>query len=125
MFKRLFDRGAPRRRRAHALGGRVTYPGSGLHVCAECRSDFVHALERHPEGDACWLMLLRCGRCGNRRDVIVSDDLVRRFDDDVSRAFAVIAGAAAALDHERMAEQADSFAAALQLDLIDADDFCP
>jgi DNA-directed RNA polymerase subunit RPC12/RpoP len=125
MFKRPFGRGADRRRRAPAAGGSPAYPGSGLHVCAECRSDFVHALERHREGDARWLMLLRCGRCGSRREVIVSDDLVLRFDADVARGLAVIAGAPTTLDHERMAEQADTFAAALQLDLIDAGDFRP
>jgi hypothetical protein len=125
MFKRPFDRSARRRRRAQALGGPRAYPGSGLHVCAECRSDFVHALERRREGDARWLMLLRCGCCGGCREVIVSEDLVLRFDADVSRALAVIAGAAATLDHERMAEQAETFAAALRLDLIDAGDFRP
>jgi hypothetical protein len=125
VFKRPFDRRARRRRRAEALSVPLAYPGSGLHVCAECRSDFVHALERHREGDARWQMLLRCGRCGGCREVVVSDDLVLRFDADVSRALAVIAGAAETLDHERMAEQAETFAAALRLDLIDAGDFRP
>jgi hypothetical protein len=125
MFKRPFGRGARRRRRAEALSGPRAYPGSGLHVCADCRSDFVHAVERHRESDARWLMLLRCGRCGGCREVIVSEDLVLRFDADVSRTLAVIAGAAATLDQERMAEEADTFAAALQLDLIDAGDFRP
>jgi hypothetical protein len=70
-------------------------------------------------------MRLRCGQCGGSRDVIVSDDLARRFDADVSRALVAIEGAITALDRERMADQAETFAAALRHDLIDAGDFRP
>ena len=113
------------RRHAKALAAQPSWPGSGLHVCASCRSDFVHASERRRESDARWWMRLRCGQCGGSRDVIVSDDLARRFDADVSRALAGIEGAITALDRERMADQAETFAAALRHDLIDAGDFRP
>ena len=53
----------------------------------------------------------------------VSDDLVRRFDVDVSRGLAAIADAVTTLDGERMADQTEVFAAALQHNLIDAADF--
>lgn len=120
MFDRPFNR---RRRRAAQRAAPAAWPGSGLHVCSSCRSDFVHAAERRRESDARWHMLLRCGECGDCRAVVVSDDLVRRFDADVSRGLAVIARDVTTLDRERMAHQADTFAAALRHDLIDAGDF--
>jgi hypothetical protein len=104
---------------------RRAWPGSGLHVCSSCRSDFVHATDKHRESAARWRMRLRCGQCGGCRDVIVSEDLVRRFDADVSRGLASIAGDLETLDRERMAAQVEAFAAALRRDLIDAGDFRP
>lgn len=100
-------------------------PGSGLHVCSSCRGDFVHLTQRRREGDGRWLLRLRCGQCEACRDVVVSDDLVRRFDEDVSRGLAAIAGDVTALDREHMAGFIEVFAAALQHDLIDAGDFRP
>jgi hypothetical protein len=82
-------------------------------------------LDRHQESDARWRLSLRCGQCGSCRDVIVSDDLARRFDADVSRGLAAIASTLTTLDRERMADQTEAFAAALRLDLIDAGDFRP
>ena len=113
------------KRRAPALAAHQSWPGSGLHVCASCRSDFVHASERHRDSDTCWRLRLRCGQCGGCREVIVSEDLVRQFDADVARGLAAIEGAVTTLDRERMAEQAETFAAALRHDLIDAGDFRP
>ena len=102
---------------------RRAWPGSGLHVCSSCRGDFVHAIRRQRESDARWLLCLRCGQCGGCRDVVVSDDLVRRFDEDVARGLAAIEGDVTTLDRERMAALVEVFAAALQHDLIDAGDF--
>jgi hypothetical protein len=104
---------------------RRAWPGSGLHVCSSCRSDFVHATERRRESEARWRISLRCGQCGGCRDVVVSIDLARRFDADVSRGLATIASDLDTLDRERMAAQVEAFAAALRRDLIDAGDFRP
>jgi hypothetical protein len=57
--------------------------------------------------------------------VIVSDDVLGRFDADVERGRAAIATDRAALDRERMVRQVDAFTAALQRDLIDPGDFRP
>jgi hypothetical protein len=109
-----------------ALDAPRSWPGSGLHVCASCRrSEFVYALERHRETDGRWLIRLRCGQCGGCRDVIVSDDLARRFDADVSRGLEAIDGAVTMLDRVRIANQVEAYVAALHHDLIDAGDFRP
>jgi hypothetical protein len=122
VFERAFNRQA---RRAKALGPPRAWPGSGLHVCSACRSDFVHSADRRREGEARWRLGLRCGRCGACRDVIVSDDLLQRFDADVSRGLGAIAGDLATLDREHMAQQVEAFSIALERDLIDPGDFRP
>ena len=53
-------------------------------------------------------MLLRCGACGASREETVSDLDAELYD---------------RLSQERLAEQAKSFATALELDLIGAEDF--
>jgi hypothetical protein len=122
MFERPFNR---RARRAKALAPSPAWPGSGLHVCSTCRSGFVHSMERRRDRHARWLLRLRCGQCGACRDVIVNDDLLQRFDADVSRGLAAIASDLATLDREHMARQVEAFAAALERDLIDPGDFRP
>jgi hypothetical protein len=66
---------------------------------------------------------VRCAECWLERDVVVSDDLARRFDGDLDRGVRLIADALAKLDAQRMMREADTFSAALELDLIDPADF--
>jgi hypothetical protein len=68
-------------------------------------------------------MLLRCGACGVSREETVSDFDADLYDRELDRAERRMRRAADRLSHERLAEQADSFATALQLDLIGAEDF--
>jgi hypothetical protein len=112
------------RRRNRRAGGRGTsFPGSALHVCPECHAPFVSPLTWSELGDTHWLMALRCGECGHERGVVVGDDVARRYDQDLGRATQIIARALAREDRERLAREADVFAAALRRDLIDAADF--
>ena len=50
---------------------------------------------------------------------------MQRFDADVSRGLTSIAETVTTLDRQRMADEADVFAAALRQGLIDAGDFGP
>jgi hypothetical protein len=68
----------------------TSLPGTGLHVCAGCRSDSVHAVAREREGER-WRLWLRCGACEARRQVVVPADLAERFDADVAQGRAIIA----------------------------------
>ena len=54
---------------------------------------------------------------------MVPDAAAERYDHDLNRGMDKIATVLQRLDLERMAEKAESFAAALELDLVDADDF--
>jgi hypothetical protein len=100
----------------------TTPPSSGVDVCPACHAPFVHPVD-WTEHDGSWLIWLRCAECWLEREVVLSDDVAGRFGEDVERGIEVIADALAELDAERMTRQADAFAAALQLDLIDAADF--
>ena len=68
-------------------------------------------------------MLLRCGACQMRRDAIVSNLEAAQFDRDLDIAEARIRRQADQLSREQLAEEAERFATALELDLIDAEDF--
>jgi hypothetical protein len=120
----MFERWRRRRRDRRALGlHRTPVPGSGLHVCAECRAPFVHTVARSRLDAVRWSMRLRCGECAHERDVVVADDVAARYEDDLREAARVIRRAIAQQDRERLEREADAFAAALDRDLIDAADF--
>ena len=70
-----------------------------------------------------WGLRLRCGQCGTYRDVVVSDDVAKRYESDLQRGMVEIAAALERHDHERMTAEAEVFIAALQHGLIDAADF--
>jgi hypothetical protein len=74
-------------------------------------------------GPADWWLLLRCGGCGTWRDVVASNHAVAAFDRMLDEARDVIGAAAERLEREWLSAQADTFGAALRLDLLGADDF--
>jgi hypothetical protein len=106
VFKRIFSR-----------------PRASLADCPACDADYVHPVEWSPHDGAHWWMLLRCGACGDSREAIVPDEDAQVYDRELDRAEHEMRGAAERLGRERLAQQADSFATALRLDLIGAEDF--
>ena len=99
-------------------------PSSGdLHVCPACAGDFVNPLGWEESGTARWTVTLRCGACGHIGAHEVSPGQAKRFDHALDRGYDAISLAADRLAHERMASWVDTFAAALQRDLIDVADF--
>jgi hypothetical protein len=70
-----------------------------------------------------WWMLLRCGACGHRYDAIVCDETAHEFDTKLDRDLARIAIGAERLHRQWRKAEVDAFAAALDRDLIGADDF--
>jgi hypothetical protein len=68
-------------------------------------------------------MLLRCGACGASREEIVSDADAAIYDRELDQAEQRMRREADRLSRERLIEQAESFATALELDLIGAEDF--
>jgi len=106
VFKRIFNR-----------------PRASLADCSACGADFVHPVEWSPHGEDEWWMLLRCGACGDTRERTVPDTEAERYDRELDQAEYRMERTAERLSRERLAEQAESFATALELDLIGAEDF--
>jgi transcription elongation factor Elf1 len=106
LFKRIFNR-----RRAT------------LADCSSCGADFVHPVEWSPNDGGTWWMLLRCGACGTSREETVPDGEAERYDHALDEAEHRIRCAADKLSQEQLEDQAESFATALELDLIGAEDF--
>jgi hypothetical protein len=105
---------------------RLRPPSAGddeLIRCQHCASDFVSPVEWAERGETDWWMRLRCGQCGETREVVVSQATADRYDRALDRSSDVIASTLMRLDRERMAAEADAFATALRLDLLDAVDF--
>ena len=63
--------------------------------------------------------------CETYRDVVVTNDLAKRYELDVERGRAEIASTLKRLDRLHMIALLDSFITALERDLIDAADFAP
>jgi hypothetical protein len=68
-------------------------------------------------------MSLRCGECGHDRQVVVTDEVASRYEDDLREAAHAIARTLFEEDRKRLEREAEAFAAALDRDLIDAADF--
>jgi len=100
-------------------------PGSGLHQCCLCHADFVVPVSWDETDADHWRMLLRCAACETYRDVVVSNDVAKRYEEDLRRGMAEIATALERSDRARMVIEVDAFVAALDRDLIDAADFAP
>jgi hypothetical protein len=96
---------------------------ASLSNCPACGADFVHPVEWSPEDADNWRMLLRCGACDVRREAIVSNPDAARFERDLDIAEGRMRRAADRLGREQMAEAAERFARALELDLIEPEDF--
>ena len=106
----------PRFRRRRAAADELT-------LCALCGSDFVTPVEWAEQGEASWWIRLRCGECGEAREVVVLQATADRFDRALDRACDAIAANLQRLDRERMTAEVEAFATALRLDLLDAADF--
>jgi len=96
---------------------------NGLEFCLVCGRDFVSMVRcTKADGDGWWL-LLRCGDCGTWHETSARDDAVAALYKAIARGRQTLAEGARCLDLERMGSQVEVFAQALELDLIDADDF--
>jgi hypothetical protein len=102
---------------------RKLIPGSGLHQCIVCHDDFVVPVWAKATEDGRCHLLLRCAQCETFHEIIVARDVVAAYALDLQRGIDEIQAALCEIDLGRMRAQADLFAAALALDLIDAADF--
>ena len=96
--------------------------GAALISCAKCGAEAVIPVAWQDGGDKWWIAV-RCGNCGDRREVTLADDEAGAFAGELDRGVEQIARAAATLEHKSMRAAVESLAIALERDLIGADDF--
>jgi hypothetical protein len=97
----------------------------GLHECLLCHAELVVPVCWDPDDDDHWNLLLRCAECETYREVVVTNDVAKRYEFELERGTAEIASTLERLDRLRMLDLLDSFITALECDLIDVADFAP
>jgi hypothetical protein len=108
----------PFRRRAESSA-----PDADLTICRSCGSCYVIPTDWAERDESSWWIRLRCGGCESIGEVVVSDATARRYDQRLGEGMSEIALILRRLEREAMARDAETFAAALELDLLDAGDF--
>ena len=101
-------------------------PTEVLHLCPRCGSGMVQPLAWEPAGDrTSWRVWRRCPECDWRADGIHSEAAIDAYDEQLDRGAHELAAELRELQRANMAEMLVTFIAALDADLISADDFCP
>ena len=98
--------------------------GDTLVKCRICRAEAVVPIAWEDGGDN-WRIALRCGECGNRRDVTLDDAEAGEFDRALDRGIHEIARTVRVLERRRLLGEIETLSIALERDLIGADDFAP
>lgn len=96
----------------------------GLHVCPRCSSALVQPTCWEQAGDrGHWRLWRRCPECEWQRDEVHGEAEIDAFDEELESGTRALSEVLKALEHENMQYVVDTFAAALEADLITADDF--
>lgn len=94
-----------------------------LYVCPECDSKLVQPLEWNQAGGEYWRLLRRCPDCEWRGDAVHGPSEIDAYDDALDAGTLTLMNELRILEQEAMSELADILTAALERDLIGADDF--
>lgn len=97
---------------------------AGLHVCPHCSSALVQPTCWEQAGDrGHWRLWRRCPECDWHCDAIHAEAAIDAFDEELDLGTRALADVLKTLEHENMQFVVDTFSAALDADLITADDF--
>jgi len=97
---------------------------TGLHVCPRCDSGLVQpTCWEQAEDRTHWRLWRRCPECEWQSDEVHGEAEIDAFDEELDLGTQVLAGELKEIEHENMQFLVDTFIAALDADLIGADDF--
>jgi hypothetical protein len=97
---------------------------TGLHVCEGCGSGLVQPTRWEQAGNrGLWRLWRRCPECEWRCDAVHGESEIDAYDEVLDAGTQVLNDNLADLARENMQWVTDSFVAALDADLITADDF--
>jgi hypothetical protein len=96
----------------------------GLHVCPACSSSLVQPTcwEQTDERGR-WRLWRRCPECEWSCNAIHSEREIDAYDEELDNGTAALTRVLHELEHENMRHIVEAFAAALEADLISAEDF--
>jgi hypothetical protein len=97
----------------------------GLHVCPACGSRLVHPTWSDEDGEASWLVALRCPSCEAFRLASFDDETIAEFERELDRGVAELSSDLERLVHANMVDYLDRFTRALEADAIQPTDFQP
>ena len=105
-------------------GHRDTKVATGLHVCPECSSGLVQPTRwEQAETRGQWRLWRRCPECEWRSNGIHGEPEIDAFDKALDDGAEALATELEERERESMREIVETFATALEADLITADDF--
>lgn len=105
-------------------GTSQTRTDQGLHVCPSCSSVLVQPTCWEQAGDrGHWRLWRRCPECEWQSDEVHAEAAIDAFDEELDLGTRALSDVLKALEHENMQFVVDTFSAALDADLISADDF--
>ncbi len=97
---------------------------TGLHICPECESRLVQpTCWEQTEDRGHWRLWRRCPECEWHCDSVHAEREIDAFDQELDKGTQALAEFLEELERESMQHAAHAFAAALEADLITADDF--
>jgi hypothetical protein len=97
---------------------------AGLHICPRCGSTLVQPTRwEQVARPGHWRLWRRCPECRWTADAIHGEHEIDAFDEALEKGGMVLTAQLNELEREGVREIADVFAAALEADLITADDF--
>lgn len=101
-----------------------TQTAAGLHVCPHCDSTLVQPTCWEQAGDrGHWRLWRRCPECEWFSNEIHAEAAIDAFDEELDLGTRALSDVLKVLEHENMQFVVDTFSAALDADLITADDF--
>jgi hypothetical protein len=99
---------------------------AGLHVCPRCDSRLVQpACWEQTDDRGHWRLWRRCPECSWHGEGVHGEGEIDAFDRELDAGTEALAGLLRELERESMRRVLDAFSAALEADLIGADDFRP
>ena len=97
---------------------------AGLHVCDDCGSGLVQPIQWEQAGErGRWRLWRRCPECGWNGEGVHGEREIDAYDEELDAGTQALGEALRQLERESMQRVVDAFAAALEADLLTADDF--
>jgi hypothetical protein len=97
---------------------------AGLHICPRCASTLVQPTCWEQAGDrGHWRLWRRCPECDWHCDEVHGESAIDAFDEELDLGTRALSEVLKELERENMRFFADTLSAALDADLITADDF--